>query len=355
MIKQVEFFAKKLARGINEAVIVMKSIIPAVKMCDKKSYFPEKKLKSKNEIIRDNLKWLLQYKEINNFYFLYGMDVADKNDVCLYKDYYHFMLDRAKGNRIKSPSSQTVILRDKLIFYKYMKSFNSPVPEVYAVYFDGRLLDTQLYPYDSDLFEKHSDFFMKSIDGECASFVKHIDSVDKLREAEKSAGNGKYLLQESIVQHSEMNRLNGCAINTLRIVTINTGKDKPFVLSSVLRVGTEKSGDVDNWAAGGLSVGINDDGYLREFGFYKPSYGTKTDIHPDSKIKFSDFRVPMYKEAVELALRSHGFFYNVHSIGWDIAITENGPVIIEGNDNWEISLMQACNKGLRKEWEDSLK
>lgn len=31
-------------------------------------------------------------------------------------------------------------------------------------------------------------------------------------------------------------------------------------------------------------------------------------------------------------------------IGWDIAITQDGPVIIEGNDNMDIDLPQACNE-----------
>jgi hypothetical protein len=27
--------------------------------------------------------------------------------------------------------------------------------------------------------------------------------------------------------------------------------------------------------------------------------------------------------------------YGIHSIGWDIAITDNGPIFIEGNDDWD--------------------
>jgi hypothetical protein len=34
-------------------------------------------------------------------------------------------------------------------------------------------------------------------------------------------------------------------------------------------------------------------------------------------------------------------------IGWDIAITPDGPVFIEGNDNPEISGLQTVNGGLK--------
>lgn len=79
-------------------------------------------------------------------------------------------------------------------------------------------------------------------------------------------------------------------------------------------------------------------------------FGKKISQHPDTKIEFNKFKVPMYEEALQLACKAHTYFYGVHSIGWDVALTSNGPMFIEGNDNWEISLMQACSKGLKKEW-----
>lgn len=67
--------------------------------------------------------------------------------------------------------------------------------------------------------------------------------------------------------------------------------------------------------------------------------------------KFSEFRAPEYKQAVELTCRAHKTLYGIPSIGWDIAISDHGPVFIEGNDNWEISLNQAGDRPLRMEWE----
>ena len=146
-----------------------------------------------------------------------------------------------------------------------------------------------------------------------------------------------------------MDVINPASLNTLRIVTINKGENT-YVLSSLLRIGTAKTGNVDNWAAGGLAIGINDDGYLKKYGFYKPTFGLKTDIHPDTNVVFTEFAVPMYKEACNLACKAHKVFYDVRAIGWDIAISKDGPIFVEGNDNFEISLQQACDKPLKAEW-----
>lgn len=138
------------------------------------------------------------------------------------------------------------------------------------------------------------------------------------------------------------------------MVTVNKN-GSPYVLTSVLRVGTKETGSVDNWAAGGLSIGVEADGRLREFGLYKKPSKGKADTHPDSNIRFSDFIIPDYEECVNLAITAHKFFYNVQFIGWDIALCEDGPAIIEGNDNWEISLMQASNEPLRQAWQEAIK
>ena len=69
--------------------------------------------------------------------------------------------------------------------------------------------------------------------------------------------------------------------------------------------------------------------------------------HPDNSIVFEGFEIPFFKEAVEMSKDLHSKLYRVHSIGWDIAITQNGPVFIEGNSLWEVSGTQAAVGGLK--------
>lgn len=333
--------------------IILRAFRKVLNNAKAESYFPDKERKPYLQKLSENLVYLFKYRSVNDFYLLYGFDAKDA-DPSPYIDYNQFARSRNRKNRAGNPYSQIVLLRDKFLFYKYMKAAGIAVPEVFAVVSQNKLYDNQWNPLDASCLDEKNDFFLKDAGGECASFVKRCHGrADFDRYVRELDSSTMYVLQDTLKQHHTMNALNPHSVNTVRIVTVM--KDgEPSVLTSVLRVGTAASGNVDNWAAGGLSVGCLDNGCLREYGFYKPMYGTKTDVHPDTGIAFSEFQIPMYDQVVELVLRAHRQLYLMHSIGWDVALTEQGPVIIEGNDNWEISLMQACDRPLKQEWLDSV-
>ena len=93
-------------------------------------------------------------------------------------------------------------------------------------------------------------------------------------------------------------------------------------------------------------------GRLHDDGYMKPRFGRRLQVHPNTGIKFSDFVIPFIADAEKEAIRFHSFLKDIHSIGWDIAIGKDGPIFIEGNDNWEINGPQVGNYGLRKEFKE---
>lgn len=342
--------AKKVLSAIVDAITAVIWIIlwlpAAFSASAAPSYYPECTRKSAVQRVIENVAWVLRYHRANTFYTLYGLDVKGKNSK-EYIDEKTFWKKLDAINYSHGLTSQTCLLRDKFLFYKYMHANGFPVPEVFGVIRDGIYYTDTLEEHPiSDL--KETDFFLKDAEGECASFVKHIKSCQEFEQVYKTLQRGTYVLQRAVCQVDALDVLNPGAINTLRIVTIKreTGIQ---VLSSLLRIGTSRTGAVDNWAAGGLAVGVQSDGRLKKYALYKPGYGLKTAVHPDSGIAFEHFVFPFFKEACELAISANRFFYNIGAIGWDIAITDNGPVFIEGNDNFEITLMQACDRPLKRE------
>ena len=53
--------------------------------------------------------------------------------------------------------------------------------------------------------------------------------------------------------------------------------------------------------------------------------------HPISGKEIVGFKVPMFHDAVELVKECAKVVPEVQYIGWDVAISQNGPLIIEGN------------------------
>lgn len=63
------------------------------------------------------------------------------------------------------------------------------------------------------------------------------------------------------------------------------------------------------------------------------------------------YKIPFFEEAIAQCLYIHNKMQGLYSIGWDIAITPNGPMIIELNDNWEIQPLEiVTERGWRKEY-----
>lgn len=321
-----------------------------------RSYYPEYERKPLSERITDNIKLIFKDHCLERFYLLYGLDIKGA-DMDAYINYWTLAAERDAGNRRHEESSQIALLRDKYLFYLYMSRFGLPVPKVFAMISNGQVLDAGLNEMTMDDLKERKDYFLKSIDGEAGEFVKHIDTFDNLKAMydEGTLKKGRYILQERIIQNELMNAIYPESINTYRIITIMKN-GKPMYFSSACRIGTSISGHIDNWAAGGIAVGIDrETGHFKQWAFFKPSHGRKVDVHPDTGVRFAECKAPYFEEAVELCLKAHSYFYGVQSIGWDVAISKDGPCFIEGNDNFGIGFMQSCDRPLSKDWEEAIK
>lgn len=73
---------------------------------------------------------------------------------------------------------------------------------------------------------------------------------------------------------------------------------------------------------------------MGKWGLDKSGYGTKCKPHPKTKISFEKYKLPYWQEIIQHAKNAHRLFYGLHSIGWDVAITTDEIMLIEGNDNW---------------------
>ncbi|MDI6449691.1 sugar-transfer associated ATP-grasp domain-containing protein [Anaerobaca lacustris] len=330
---------------------------------DALTYFPEAPRKAGWQIRLDFLRWMVRHREMNHFYYVYGLDRkgARQREYLANREFFTF---RNSLNAPMDAAAQTgnhlLVLRDKFLFGQYLTSLGFPTPRTIALCDDGMVYWMDTHRWDS--LEsvcgsgREIDGFLKGLYGECGEAVSRIQvrqgrlllngreaGVEELRESMK----GQYIIQERIAQHATLARLHPHSVNTIRLITIRT-RQTTLPFSAGLRMGT-RGNHRDNWATGGLFACVDlASGRLGEEAFYKPGFGGRARKHPDSGVIFADVTVPHFREAVDLAVSLHPLFHGVASIGWDIAIADEGPVFIEGNDNWEISLHQAHEGGLRE-------
>ncbi len=160
--------------------------------------------------------------------------------------------------------------------------------------------------------------------------------------------NGNFVFTEVLKQHELINRIHSKSTNTIRMVTLITSQGSTEIISAFMRFGVGNS-IVDNVSSGGFFVGINiDTGTLKREGHYLPEYGGKQIFeHPDSGFRFDGFKIPFFKEASEMVFNAVEIIPD-RLIGWDVAITPDGPIIIESNAEPHLQMSNIVSDGLLK-------
>ncbi|MDH4058436.1 MAG: hypothetical protein OEU76_06705 [Cyclobacteriaceae bacterium] len=156
-----------------------------------------------------------------------------------------------------------------------------------------------------------------------------------------------FLFQETVRQHEELNRLNSSCLNTIRMDTFIDKDGNIDIVSAYIRMSITNS-HVDNISSGGWQVGIDlQRGSLKEEGYSSiAAYGVKVlTSHPITSTKFENFHIPFFEEAKELVIRAAGFVPGLRLVGWDVAIGESGPILIEGNSDYDIAGSELSDGG----------
>lgn len=326
------------------------------------SYFPEMPgHKSRFRIFCELLWHIMKYGSIEYHYFSYGFDIKGLRNQDDYLD-DNWLWASSMINTVLSRWDYTCILRDKALFSEMLTLWGFKTPHVVFDINKGSDIDEVV----NSIFANRGGYFCKPFDEQCGigcfklviwAGKYYIDGVEKQIEDAKHFVREQfeiehYIVQTLVEQHSILNSIYDKSVNTLRLITLyDKNRNVVIPFSAVLRIGANGN-TVDNWAKGGLAVGVDiESGKLKQYGFYKHGCGLKTLKHPNTHFRFEGVRLPDFEEAIESAKRLHYRLKEIPIIGWDIAFTPEGLLFIEGNDNPEISINQEVNGGLKKEFE----
>ena len=95
------------------------------------------------------------------------------------------------------------------------------------------------------------------------------------------------------------------------------------------RIG-RKEKRVDNIHAGGLVIGVEDDGHLLAYA-YELGYGKGTKkytAHPDNCVVFEGSVLPKIPDIISAAGRVHGKMPHIGMVTWDFAVNEKCQTVL---------------------------
>ena len=288
-------------------------------------------------------------------YFTHYLYKTDANDIKSY-------LPNRLSSKIPSAFNQSLakqVLDDKLYFSLFYSRYGINLPDIIAYnnknYFTVGSKTTvvrnesSFRDFAKELFEQNPScdiFFIKKTYSSSGGKNIHILTAEsltnqggKVEEIYTDLVGSSFVFQEHVNQHSELNRLNPSSLNTIRFDTFIDKEGKIDIISGMLKMSTNNA-PVDNLSTGGCAVGIDlNTGRLRATAYAKMKYfGTRTlKEHPVTGLRFEGFGIPFINEAQELVLKAAGLMPALRLVGWDVGISEDGPVLIEGNSDYGLS------------------
>jgi Sugar-transfer associated ATP-grasp len=174
-------------------------------------------------------------------------------------------------------------------------------------------------------------------DGRRTGVETLLDAVEK----HYSAG---YVFQKLLSSHRDLVPAIGPRLATVRIVTIATPTGpKVFRVGWKLPAG---GNDADNfWRAGNLLAGLD----LETGCVGRVTSGTGFEMkdvlhHPDTGADLIGLPIPNWPDLKAVALEGARLLRHFAIVGWDMASTDQGPVIVEANETPDFTLLQMADR-----------
>lgn len=180
--------------------------------------------------------------------------------------------------------------------------------------------------------QKYREVIVKPAGGACGVGIYKMNYADSeaVKDVFERIDAGENLIMEQvIVQHKEMARMNPSSVNTLRIITMVDKGGNVQIINTLAKFGGSDQCISNTWG-GGCCCHINQEtGILDRLG--KDIHGNYLFCHPVTKVVIPGFQIPNWNGVLNYAKELAKVVPNGRYIGWDIVILEDGYDVIEGN------------------------
>lgn len=247
-------------------------------------------------------------------------------------EFYNLTAQQRATYVTRGVNNRIVQLMNQKAFFHVMDNkceFN----EVFAKYIHRGWLNMQTATDEQfrEFMQNRDRIITKPMDDTCGRGVEILCKADfadlhAMRQQLTQLNSG--LIEDVIPQHPEVSRLYPHAVNTYRIVTVFS-EGKANVVYAFIRIGNGGRA-VDNINAGGMAAPIDlDTGIITYPAFDKDS--NYFDTHPATGCPIVGYQLPFWKESLDMCIEAAAVLPQIGYAGWDIAVSEDGPQLIEGN------------------------
>lgn len=313
----------------------------------------KKNIKKKKTLYCKHVLSTEQKQQIDEFFLEnYGRKVSYKWHR-LYQSYtgkfdYRYIPEYIFTTKLELLSNKRVSvlpLENKAMLSNFIRGMSDLVriPQTYIMCVQGRYYDS-----DGNLIDRNSAVeILKEINGGNYSAIckKTVDTssgrdvrlleirggIDQIQSEDiesvlRSMG-GDFVIQEKVMAHQAFSNLYAGSINTIRVVSYqaSTGyKTAP----AIMRIG--RSGYVDNAHAGGMFIGVTNEGVLLKEAFTE--YQERFEQHPVSGVRFEGYVLPRMADVIHAAIQMHKNYPSMRFISWDFTVDQDANIVlIEAN------------------------
>lgn len=177
--------------------------------------------------------------------------------------------------------------------------------------------------------EKHGTIVTKEPVGQAGTGVHRYHAADVgdwTRFHEGLLERGELLIEEVIRQHRDLAAVCPGTVNTTRVTAFFDGK-RTHILAMAQKFG--RGAVSDQMTFGGFYTMLDENGHAVGPGY--DSHAHVHERHPDSGFVIADFQLPLVDEVKAFVDRVARVVPQVQYVGWDIVVTPDGPVLVEGN------------------------
>lgn len=143
--------------------------------------------------------------------------------------------------------------------------------------------------------------------------------------------NNQYLVSEYIELHPDLKRIYPGSVNTVRTTVFKRDGVHPQVGNAYFRIGSARSGAVDNVVAGGFVAEVDvETGHFGDARTLVDNRLVHEGVHPDTNVPMEG-ELPHWDFVKDAVLRMAAAVPQLEYMGFDVAITQDGLKLLEVN------------------------